>query len=138
MDDERDAPERDLGHGAQRMRELVSGAVCRVSDALRRHQNLGGNSSSERGFELIVDAIGGVLALAAGGPLRRDTHEPLEECLESAIRGGRPVVLDLTEATSIEPDSIEMLMRAHRRLATRLRIVAERGGAVHGALRHAG
>jgi hypothetical protein len=93
---------------------------------------------SEPGFALTVDAIGGVLALAASGPLREDTHEPLRECLEAAIRGGRPVVLDLTEATSIEPASVEMLMRAHRRLATRLRIVTERGGDVHSQMRREG
>ena len=93
---------------------------------------------SKPGFALTVDAIGGVLALAVEGPIREDTHEPLRECLESAIRGGRPVVLDLTEATSIEPKSVEMLMRAHRRLATRLRIVTDRSGDVHAAMRREG
>jgi anti-anti-sigma regulatory factor len=94
-----------------------------------------GGNTSEPGFELTVDAINGVLAVAIRGPLTADTHEPLRECLDSAIRGGRPVVLDLTEATSMEPESVEMLMRAHRRLATRLRVVTDRNGAVHAALR---
>ena len=98
---------------------------------------MGGNAREES-FELSVDAIGGTLALVVRGPLTPATHEPLRDCLEAAIRGGRPVVLDLTEATTIEPQSTDMLMQAHRRLATRLRIVTDRNGAVHAALREAG
>jgi hypothetical protein len=118
--------------------EVVSGDGTWVSLFFEEALGAMGGNMSEPGFALTVDAIGGVLALEAAGPLRADTHEPLRECLEAAIRGGRPVVLDLTEAASIEPESVEMLMRAHRRLATRLRIVTERGGDVHSTLRRAG
>jgi anti-sigma B factor antagonist len=93
---------------------------------------------TDSGFELTVGAIGGVLAVAVLGPVTRESHEPLRECLDSAIRGGRPVVLDLSDAELIDDASIAMLMDAHRRLATRLRLVADRGGAVHAAFRQAG
>jgi anti-anti-sigma regulatory factor len=93
---------------------------------------------SDAGFELTVDAIGGVLALVVRGAVTRESHEPLRECLDSAIRGGRPVVLDLTDAESIDDASIAMLMDAHGGLATRLRVVTDRGGRVHAAFRQAG
>ena len=89
------------------------------------------------GFELAVDAIGGVLALAVRGSLVA-ADDQLRECFDQAVRGGRPVVLDLTDADAIDDPSIETLMDAHRRLATRLRVVIERGSPVHEALRRAG
>ena len=90
-------------------------------------------------FELAVDAIGGVLALSVRGDLVEGSHEPLRQCLDDAIlRGGRPVVLDLTETTTIDDAGIATLMRAHRGLATRLRVVTDRGGPVHAALKRAG
>jgi anti-sigma B factor antagonist len=89
-------------------------------------------------FELAVDAIGGVLAVAVSGEVVAGSHDPLRDCLEQAIRGGRPVVLDLTEAVALDAGGIRTLLEAHRRLATRLRIVAERGGPVHAALKRAG
>jgi hypothetical protein len=91
----------------------------------------------EQGFELAVDAIGGVLGLAVRGSLV-GADDQLRRCFAQAVRGGRPVVLDLTEAGEIDKAGIETLMEAHRRLATRLRIVIARGGAVHDALRRAG
>jgi anti-anti-sigma regulatory factor len=91
----------------------------------------------EPDFELAVDAIGGVLGLAVRGNLVAADGQ-LRECFEQAVRGGRPVVLDLTEADAIDAAGIETLMDAHRRLATRLRIVIVRGGPVHEALRREG
>ena len=64
--------------------------------------------------------------------------EPLHNCLAQAIRGRRPVILDLTETTAIDRDAIEMLTAANRRLATRLRLVVERGGALHQTLHREG
>jgi hypothetical protein len=54
------------------------------------------------------------------------------------VRGGRPVVLDLTDAEAIDADGVRTLMDAHRQLATRLRLVVDRGGPVHEALRREG
>ena len=89
-------------------------------------------------FELAVDAIGGVLVVAVSGALVAGSHEPLRECLEQAIRGGRPVVLDLTDTVVIDAEGIRTLLEAHRRLARRLRVVAERGGPVRAALKREG
>jgi anti-anti-sigma regulatory factor len=91
----------------------------------------------EPGFELEVDAIGGVLGLAIHGSLV-DADMQLRACLQQAVRGGRPVVLDLSDTEAIDADGIRTLMDAHGRLATRLRIVVERGGAVHETLRREG
>jgi anti-anti-sigma regulatory factor len=90
----------------------------------------------EPGFELAVDAIGGVLGLAVTGSLVA-AHEQLRQCFDQAVRGGRPVVLDLTGADAIDDAAIATLMDAHRRLATRLRVVIVRGSPVHEALRRA-
>lgn len=89
-------------------------------------------------FELTVDAIGGVLAVAVRGELAAGTHDALRECLDRATRGGRPVVVDLTETEAIDDAGVETLMEAHRRLATRLRVVIVRGGPAHLALKRAG
>ena len=79
--------------------------------------------------ELDVDAVGGVLGIGVHGSLVGAATQPLRECLAQAMRGGRPVVLELSE---------ELLLEAHRRLATRLRLVVTRGGPVHQALRREG
>ena len=92
----------------------------------------------ESGFELAVDAIGGVLAVAARGDLVEGSHDALRECFDQAVRGGRPVVLDLTEAEAIDDAGVATLMQAHRGLATRLRLVVVRGGPIHQFLRRAG
>jgi anti-anti-sigma regulatory factor len=86
---------------------------------------------------LEVDAIGGVLGLAIHGSLV-DADMQLRACLEQAVRGGRPVVLDLTDADAIDADGVRTLMDAHGQLATRLRLVVDRGGPVHQALRREG
>ena len=91
----------------------------------------------ESEFELQVDAIGGVLGLTVRGSLVAADGQ-LHECFDQAVRGGRPVVLDLTEATDLDAAGIETLMHGHRMLAMRLRIVVERGGPVHQAMREAG
>jgi hypothetical protein len=89
-------------------------------------------------FELAVDAIGGVLTLEARGHIVAGAHDALVECLEQATRGGRPVVLDLSEAEAIDDAGVATLMEAHRGLATRLRLVVVRGGPIHEALRREG
>jgi hypothetical protein len=91
----------------------------------------------EPGYELAVDAIGGVLGLSVCGSLVA-ADDQLRKCFDQAVRGGRPVVLDLTEADAIDAAAIETLMEGHRRLATRLRVVVARGGPVHEALRREG
>jgi anti-anti-sigma regulatory factor len=88
-------------------------------------------------FELQVDAIGGVLGLTVRGSLVA-ADQQLRGCFDQAVRGGRPVVLDLTEATEIDAAGVKTLMDGHKMLATRLRIVVERGGAVHQAMRDEG
>jgi len=92
----------------------------------------------ESRFELAVDAIGGVLALAVRGALTEGSHDALRACLDQAVRGGRPVVLDLTDADAIDDAGVATLMKAHRGLATRLRLVVARGGSVHQVLRREG
>jgi anti-anti-sigma regulatory factor len=91
----------------------------------------------EPDFELRVDAIGGTLGLAVRGNLA-GADDQLRACFDGAVRGGRPVVLDLSEATDIDDAGIATLMDGHRRLATRLRIVIARRSPVHEALRRAG
>jgi anti-anti-sigma regulatory factor len=97
-----------------------------------------GGSMRQPDFELAVDAIGGVLALEARGAIVRGSHDALVECLQQAVRGGRPVVLDLTETERIDTTGVRTLMDAHRGLATRLRIVVIRGGPIHEVLRREG
>jgi anti-anti-sigma regulatory factor len=90
---------------------------------------------SDQHVELAVDSIGGVLAIAVYGELVQGSIEPLRDCLNQAIRGRRPVVLDLTETTALDGAGVRVLMDAHGRLATRLRVVCARGGPVHEVLR---
>jgi anti-sigma B factor antagonist len=90
------------------------------------------------GFELAVDAIGGVLALAVRGDIVAGTHDALVECLDQAVRGGRPVVLDLSETETLDDAGVATLMHAHRGLATRLRLVVVRGGPIHQVLKREG
>jgi anti-anti-sigma factor len=97
-----------------------------------------GGQTPDIEFELAVDAIGGVLAVAAYGDLVAGSHEPLRDCLEQAIRGGRPVVLDLTETRALDAAGVRTLLEAHRRLARRLRIVAIRDGPVRATLKREG
>jgi anti-anti-sigma regulatory factor len=98
---------------------------------------VGGVQGHDR-VELTVDSIGGVLAVAVRGALVGEAGQPLKECLSQAIRGGRPVVVDLTATSAIDRDGIDMLMDANRSLGTRLRLVVERGGEVHQGLRGEG
>jgi anti-anti-sigma regulatory factor len=90
---------------------------------------------SDQHVELAVDSIGGVLAIAVYGELVQGSIEPLRDCLNQAIRGRRPVVLDLTETTALDGAGVRVLMDANGRLATRLRVVCARGGPVHEVLR---
>jgi anti-sigma B factor antagonist len=91
----------------------------------------------ESEFELRVDAIGGVLGLNVRGSLAA-AGDQLHACFEKAVRGGRPVVLDLSEVSELGAAGLKTLMDGHRMLATRLRIVIERGGPVHEAIRREG
>lgn len=88
--------------------------------------------------ELVVDSVGGVLGVAVRGRLVGEGSQPLRTCLAQAIRGARPVVLDLSGVSSIDRETVDILLEAHRRLATRLRLVVPRGDAVHEALRREG
>ena len=92
----------------------------------------------EHPVELTVDSIGGVLAVSVRGELVGRAAEPLRNCLAQAIRGRRPVVLDLTETVAVDSGGVDVLLAANRRLATRLRLVIERGGALHQALKREG
>jgi hypothetical protein len=89
-------------------------------------------------LDLEVDAIAGVLVVSASGSLLADGLEPLRRCIDKAIASRRPVVLDLLAVDEIDRDAVRLLRDAHSRLGTRLRVVAERGGPVHLALKHAG
>ena len=89
-------------------------------------------------LDLEVDAIAGVLVVAARGRLVAGGLDPLDRCLTQAIDAGRPVVLDLHSVDEIDRDGIRLLERAHAHLATRMRLVVERGGAVHAALKDTG
>lgn len=95
-------------------------------------------STSGATLDFAVDAIGGVLIVEARGALVQRALGALRECLTQAARGGRPVVLDLAAIDRADPAAVEMLLDAHRRLATRMRMVVERGGPVHEALKQAG
>jgi anti-anti-sigma regulatory factor len=88
--------------------------------------------------ELSVDSIGGVLAIAVRGELIAGATEPLRDCLAQAVRSARPVVVDLTETSTLDDAGVRVLMEAHARLATRLRVASERGGHVDGVLRKQG
>ena len=89
-------------------------------------------------LEIEVDAIAGVLVVAVTGDVVRDTSDKLRECLERAMNGGRPVVVDLLGAGAMDESGVRLLLDVHAKLATRLRVVAERGGAVHSCLKDAG
>lgn len=91
----------------------------------------------ESDFELQVDAIGGVLGLTVRGSLVAADNQ-LRACFQQAVRGGRPVVLDLTEATELDATGMMTLMDGHKMLASRLRVVIARGGPVHEAMRREG
>jgi hypothetical protein len=88
--------------------------------------------------ELAVDSIGGVLAVAVQGELVGAAGDPLKRCLWQAVRRSRPVVVDLTAVRAIDRRSVDALLGANRAPATRLRIIVERGGELHQALRRHG
>jgi anti-anti-sigma factor len=89
-------------------------------------------------LEFDVDAIAGVLVVVARGELAQGTLGKLSECLERATAGGRPVVLDLLDVATVDDAGLQLLLDAHDRLGTRLRIVGERGGPVHTRVKEAG
>jgi len=90
------------------------------------------------GVELEVDAIGGVLAITAHGPLVHDATAALEECLAKAATAGRPVVFDLLDVVAIDADGVRLLEAAHADLGPRLRLVVRRRGTVHRELKELG
>ena len=89
-------------------------------------------------LEIEVDAIAGVLVVAVSGDVVRGASDKLRECLERAMTGGRPVVVDLLDVGEFDEAGVRLLLDVHARLATRLRVVAERGGPVHERLKEAG
>lgn len=89
-------------------------------------------------LDLEVDAIAGVLVIAARGRLVAGGLDPLDRCLTQAIDAGRPVVLDLQAVDEIDRAGIRLLEGAHARLGTRMRLVVRRGGAVHVPLKDTG
>jgi anti-sigma B factor antagonist len=88
--------------------------------------------------DLTVDTFAGVLTVAVQGALVGRASAPLKQCLSQAMRGGRPVVVDLTDTAAIDGQGIDLLLDANRSLGTRLRLVVERGGELHQALRREG
>ncbi|HEX6026734.1 MAG TPA: STAS domain-containing protein [Solirubrobacter sp.] len=89
-------------------------------------------------LEIDVDAIAGVLVVAVAGDVVRASLAKLREVLEKAMTGGRPVVVDLLDVGAFDMDGVRLLLDVHERLASRLRVVAERGGPVHQRLKEAG
>ena len=89
-------------------------------------------------LEIEVDAIAGVLVVAVTGDVVRDTSDKLRECLERAMTGGRPVVVDLLGVGAMDESGVRLLLDVHAKLASRLRVVAARGGPVHTRLKDAG
>jgi anti-anti-sigma regulatory factor len=89
-------------------------------------------------LEIEVDAIAGVLVVVVNGDVLERTLGRLQECLDGAIDGGRPVVVDLLAADDIDDAGVDMLVAVHDKLGTRLRVVAERGSVVHRRLKEAG
>jgi anti-anti-sigma factor len=89
-------------------------------------------------LEFEVDAIAGVLVVVVHGDLVLCALPNLRDCLERAVTGGRPVVLDLLAVAIVDDAGVRMLVDAHERLGSRLRIVGQIGGPVHARLKAAG
>ena len=89
-------------------------------------------------LEIEVDAIAGVLVVVVLGDVVEHSLGRLQECLDGAIDGGRPVVVDLLAADEIDDAGVRMLVDVHDELGTRLRVVVERGSVVHRRLKEAG
>jgi len=89
-------------------------------------------------LEIEVDAIAGVLVVGVTGEVVRDTADKLRECLERAMTGGRPIVVDLLGVVAMDESGVQLLLDVHAKLATRLRVVVARGGPVHARLKDAG
>ena len=87
---------------------------------------------------MTVDAIGGVLLLTLSGHFDDDACRQLEECLESAVRGRRAVVVDLVDVDDLPGRALDALTATRKRLGVRLRLVAPRGGPANRALRAVG
>jgi anti-anti-sigma regulatory factor len=89
-------------------------------------------------LEIEVDAVAGVLVVVVNGDVVARTLGRLQECLDGAIAGGRPVVVDLLAADEIDDAGVNLLVGVHDELGTRLRVVAERNSVVHRRLKEAG
>ncbi len=89
-------------------------------------------------LEIEVDAIAGILVIAVSGDVVPASSDKLRECLDRAMTGGRPIVLDLLDVGEFDAECVRLLLDVHERLATRLRVVAARGGPVHARLKEAG
>jgi anti-anti-sigma regulatory factor len=89
-------------------------------------------------FQMMVDAIGGVLLVTLSGDFDDDACVQVEDCLQSAVRGRRAVVVDMEAVDGLPERLIHALAAARERLGVRLRLVAPRGGPANHALRAAG
>jgi anti-anti-sigma regulatory factor len=89
-------------------------------------------------LEIEVDALAGVVVVVVLGDVLEGSLDRLQEYLNGAIEGGRPVVVDLLAANEVDDAGVKMLVAVHDQLGTRLRVVAERGSVVHRRLKEAG
>src|SRR3954451_12059537 len=89
-------------------------------------------------LEIDVDAIAGVLVVAVRGDVIRHTLAKLRECLDRAVGGGRPVVVDLIDVGNLDGAGVQLLLDVDAALGAGLRVVAESGGSVHRSLKAAG
>ena len=82
-----------------------------------------------------ISAIGGTLLINAAGTLEAGAVARLREHIEA---GDRPVVLDLTDIETVEPEAIDMLRDQWRALGDHLRVVAPAAGAAAAAIKGGG
>src|SRR3954466_2856514 len=89
-------------------------------------------------FAIDVDAIVGVLVVAARGDLTGTAVRRFEACLDGAVAGHRPVIVDLDGTAYLDAGAMRVLSAAQQQFGTRLGVVAHRGGAAWTALQAAG
>jgi hypothetical protein len=89
-------------------------------------------------LELEVDAVAGVLVVAAHGPLTGGEIEPLRRCVAKAVELAHAVVLDCLAVDELDEHGLRLLRDAHIYLGPRLRVVTARGDEIHHAVTHAG
>ena len=85
-----------------------------------------------------VSAIGGTLLIAVAGLLGESAAERLNEHIDRARPGDRPVVVDLTGVAKIGREATDMLREQWRAIGDRLRVVAPAGSPAASALKRGG